>query len=500
MGSMGRPVFRLIADVRSDEAPAAALMALNGFVLMMAYSCIKPVREALILAHPGGAEDKAYMAGATALVLLLAVPAYSRASRGLPRNRLVVGATAFFATQLLAFYAVGLSSGSSRAYALAFYLWIAVFNMMIVTQFWSFASDLYTEEAGRRLFPLLGFGVSLGAVAGAATARVLIGRIGTLSMMPLAAGLLIVSASVFEWVHAHEISHAANAEAKAVATSVVGGRAGDAFRALVGDRYLLYIAAFSLLFTLVKTNGDYVLARSVEEAAHRAVATGVLHVSGVSNYIGGVFADITFWTDMMSLVLQGLVVSRIVTHAGFRIAFLTLPIVALGDASLMATWPMLMAVRIGKTTESAIDYSLNNTVRHMLWLPTSRRNKYLAKQATDTVFVRAGDIVSAILIFAVTRIGLPARAVPASNLILIVVWLVLAGAILEERRRLIEPSARVHGKASRIARRVLGFAGFIDSPWKRAQVDDERASLPRSARHGDGAIVPIDNPLREGES
>src|SRR5215510_3401431 len=305
MGSLGRRVFRVIADVRSDEAPAAALMALNGFVLMMAYSCIKPVREALILAHPGGAEDKAYMAGATALVLLLAVPLYSRASRGLPRNQLVVGTTAFFATHLLAFYAVGMSAGSSRGFALAFYLWIAVFNMMIVTQFWSFASDLYTEEAGRRLFPLLGFGVSLGAVAGAASARLLITRIGTLSMMPLAAGMLILSAVVSQWVHAHDVRHAASADARSVATGVVGGRAGDAFRAIISDRYLLSIAAFSLLFTLVKTNGDYVLARAVEDAASRAVAAGALPVSDVPSYIGRIFADVTFWSDTISLILQG---------------------------------------------------------------------------------------------------------------------------------------------------------------------------------------------------
>jgi ATP:ADP antiporter, AAA family len=500
MGSMGRRVFRLIADVRSDEVPAAALMALHGFVLMMAYSCIKPVREALILAHPGGAEDKAYMAGATALILLLAVPLYSRASRGLPRNRLVIGTTAFFATHLLAFYAVGMSMGSSRSFALAFYLWIAVFNMMIVTQFWSFASDLYTEEAGRRLFPLLGFGVSLGAVAGAATARLLIGRIGGLSMMPLAAAMLLLSATVSQWVHVRDVRHAASAEARAAAMGVVGGRPGDAFRAIIGNRYLLYIAGFSLLFTLVKTNGDYVLARAVENTANKAVAAGALPVSGVPNYIGSVFADVTFWTDTISLLLQGLVVSRIVTHAGFRIAFLTLPIVALGDASLMATWPILMAVRIGKTAESAIDYSLNNTVRHMLWLPTSRRDKYLAKQATDTVFVRAGDIASAGLIFVVTRMGLSPRAVPASNLILIVVWFALATAILAERRRLLEPSARAHGQTRGIASGILGLAGLTGHRWRRVKSDDERTSVSGLARHGDGAGMPIDNPLRQSES
>jgi len=262
----------------------------------------------------------------------------------------------------------------------------------------------------------------------------------------LGAVILIASACVSQLVHAREVKHAPTEAAKAAATEVVGGSAGDAFRAVVHDRYLLCIAAFSLLFTLVKTNGDYVLARAVEDAARQAVAAGTLPASHVQNYIGGVFANLSFSIDIISLALQGLVVSRVVKHFGFGAALYVLPVVALGDATLMAAWPALFAVRIGKVAESATDYSLNNTIRNMLWLPTSRRAKYLAKQATDTFFVRAGDMASAGLIFVVAHMGLPARAVAMSNLILVVAWFALAGAILRERSLLLEP-ARYRGVA-----------------------------------------------------
>ena len=495
-----RRACRLIADVRPGETPMAALLALNAFLLLMAYSCIKPVREALILTHAGGAEYKAYMAGATALILLVAVPLYSRASRGLARNRLVAGTTVFFAAHLLTFYIAGLSMGSTLSFGLAFYLWIAVFNMMIVTQFWAYASDVYPEEAGRRLFPLLGFGASLGAVAGAALARPLIAQLGTLAMMPLGAGLLIAAAGVAQWVHAHDVRHAATAGLKAAATSAVGGHTGEAFHAVITNRYLLYIAAFSLLFTLVKTNGDYMMARAVEDAANKAVAAGTLQPSQVQNYIGGVFATFTFWIDIVSLALQGLAVSRVVTYLGFGAGFYALPIVALGDAALMSMWPVLTVVRIGKTAESAVDYSLNNTMRHMLWLPTARRAKYLAKQATDTIFVRAGDIASAAMIFAAGRLGLPPRAVPAGNLCLIGVWFTLAAAILRERRRLLEPSARAHREASRRGIDWARRTGLIAALRKRGKADGERAPFARPALDGDRPLMTIDDPLREGES
>ena len=438
-GVVARRVLGLVADIREGEVTMTLLMALNGFVLLMSYSCIKPVREALILAHPGGAEYRAYAAGATAILLLIAVPLYSRVSARLSRNRLVVGTTLFFTTHLLAFYIVGITIGPSLPFAVAFYLWIAVFNMMIVAQFWAFANDLHSEEAGRRIFPMLGFGVSLGAVAGAATARILIAQVGAMLMMPVAAGILMASAVLSQWIHVWDVAHARTDAARTAATEAVGGHAGDAFRSVVSDRYLLCIAAFSLLFTLVKTNGDYVLARAVEDAATRAVATGALRASDVQNYIGEVFANITFWIDIISLVLQGLVVSRVVKYLGFGAAFYALPFLALGDAMLMTAWPVLAAVRLGKTIESATDYSLNNTVRNMLWLPTSRRAKYLAKQATDTFFVRAGDIFSAGMIFVAAQLGLPPRAVAASNVLLVVAWLFLARAILKQHEGLLHP-------------------------------------------------------------
>ena len=105
--SVWERMLGVVTVVRPSEAPTALLMTLNAFLLMMAYSLIKPVREALILAHPGGAEYKVYMAGATAAVLIFAVPIYSRFTRYEPRNRLVVAVTLFFASNLLVFYGLG---------------------------------------------------------------------------------------------------------------------------------------------------------------------------------------------------------------------------------------------------------------------------------------------------------------------------------------------------------------------------------------------------------
>jgi ATP:ADP antiporter, AAA family len=463
MRRLASRAVRLVADVRPGEMPMALLMALNGFALMMAYACVKPVREALILAHPSGAEYRAYAAGGTALLLLLAMPLYGRVGARLSRNRLVVGTTLFFASHLVAFYLVGVTLGSSLGFAVAFYLWIAIFNMMIVAQFWGFANDLYAEETGHRVFPLLGFGVSLGAVVGAATAGALIARLGVMPMMMVAAAILSASAALSQWIHARDAHHVGSAATAAIGG---GGGGGEAFRAILSDRYLLYIAGFSLVFTLVKTNGDYVLARIVEETANHAVRAGTLVPAQVPRFIGETFAGYTFWVDAVSLVLQGLAVSRVVRYFGFGAAFYTLPFLALGDALLMTVWPVLAAVRLGKTLESATDYSLNNTVRNMLWLPTSRPAKYLAKQATDTFFVRAGDISSAALVFVAVRLEWPGWAIPLSSMALVGAWLLLARGILRERAARLPRSlsglnaAPIHAVGPRVSVRPVDAEGM----------------------------------------
>jgi len=478
--TIGERVVRLVTEVRRDETPTAVLMTLHGFLLLMAYSCIKPVREALILALPGGAEYKVYMAGATAAVLLVAVPVYSRFGSALPRNRLVVGVTTFFASHLVAFYAIGMTIGPSLPLALGFYLWIAVFNMMIVAQFWAFATDLYTEEAGTRLFPLIGLGASVGAVTGATAAKLLIGTVGPMGMMPLAAAILVVAAGIAQWVHVREVRRATSTNARDIATRAVGGTARDAFRAVLGERYLLLIAVFSLVFTMAKTNGDYVLARIVQDAAHHAVTSGVLPADRVQDYIGSFFANFSFRVDVLSLLIQAIVVSRLIRYVGPGASMYVLPVIALADAAVMAAWPALRAVSTGKTAESATDYSLNNTVRNMLWLPASRSAKYLAKQATDTFFVRMGDVSSAALVFvSVQELGLSLKTFAVFNVALVFAWLLLARAIVLERSRL------ERGELDEIQSPMLAWARQILRLGSRTQRMNPgaRAGAPTQTLH-----------------
>jgi len=134
--------------------------------------------------------------------------------------------------------------------------------------------------------------------------------------------------------------------------------------------------------------------------------------------------------NIISAILQAFVVSRVLKHFGVRVALVVLPIVALIGYTAMAFVPLLAFIRGAKLAENSLDYSLQNTTKNALYLPTSREAKYKAKQANDTLFVRFGDVLSAGLVFAgTTWMNFAPREFALVNVGLILVWLVLAVAI-----------------------------------------------------------------------
>ena len=175
----------LFADVRGGEAGTALLLMLNVFLLLTCYYIIKPVREALILNHPNGAEIKSYASAGMVALLLLLIPVYSAIANRVNRARLITVVTAFFIACLLGFY--GLAQTRPAFLPVLFFVWVGIFNVMIIAQFWSLANDVYTEEEGRRLFAIIAFGATLGGIFGAAIAKALIEPLGVNQLLLVAA-------------------------------------------------------------------------------------------------------------------------------------------------------------------------------------------------------------------------------------------------------------------------------------------------------------------------
>jgi ATP:ADP antiporter, AAA family len=451
--------LRLFADVHAGEGPTAILLATNVFLLLATYYCIRPVREALILTTPGGPELKSYLAAGQAILLLGLVPAYGALADRLPRRRLLNVVTAFFIVCLVAFYAL---TRSGAPIAVVFFLWVGIFNLMIVAQFWSFANDLYTKEQGERLFAIVAVGASLGAVLGAKIAGWLIPVFGLPQLLLVAAGTLALAIAVSNVVDARERArhethlpaHLTTAEIPAatgeyqiltiedtrkLTVSLPGigptNRPGT-FRLVFANRYLLLIALLILILNWVNTTGEYILSSTVTEAAKTAVASGTAGGLSESEFIGQFYSDFLFFVSIAALGLQFFVVSRLIKYVGVQAGVLVLPVLALVGYAILAFAPVLALVRVVKIAENATDYSIQNTVRNVLFLPTSRDEKYKAKQAIDSFFQRAGDVLSAAVVFVgVTLLGLRATSFAGINLMLACIWVLLAVAVGREYGR-----------------------------------------------------------------
>jgi AAA family ATP:ADP antiporter len=420
----------LFTDVRAGEGGTALLLAANVFYLLAFYSVLKIVRDALILTE-SGAVAASYAAAGQALLLLLFVPAYGAFASRVNRVWLICGVTTFFASHLLVFYLIG--SAGIRV-GIAFYLWVGVFNMVAVAQFWAFANDVYSTERGKRLFPIIGVGATLGAVAGSAFASVVFGGFGPYSLMILAAVGLLVPVGLTIWVNRREQAIGRDVP-RAAAEQPLAGPGG--FQLVLKDRYLLLIALLIVVFSLVNTLGGFMLNTLIKDVAASRVASGQTGGLSEGTLIGVMVGTIQTWVNLVAFLLQAFVVSRIFKYIGVRGALFILPLIALGGYTAVALLPLFAVFRVTKVLENSVDYSVHNTTRHALFLPTSREAKYKAKQAIDSFFVRTGDLLQAIVVFVGVSLAFDIRAFALVNLSLVVLWLWIAFAIAREHRKLI---------------------------------------------------------------
>jgi AAA family ATP:ADP antiporter len=432
----------LFGEVRAGESWTAVLLMSNLFFLLTGYLIIKTVREPLILAG-GGAEIKSYAAAGQALLLFLIVPAYGFLASKINRIKLITWVTLFFISNLIVFYVL---ARWGVAIGVVFFLWVGIFNLFVVAQFWSFANDLYTQEQGKRLFGIVAFGGSIGAIVGPKVAGWLLQPLGVFELLLVAGVILGICILITNIVHARESDQAA--EKKDHAEKPLGKEGG--FKLVVTQRYLFLIALLIIVLNLVNTTGEYILGKivtqearqKVVDAERQAAASGATTLLSEGErkrieqkFIGNFYGNFYFWVSLLSAGIQLLIVSRILKSMGAA-ALLFLPFIALGGYFLIASFPVLSYIRSAKILENAVNYSLQNTTHQTLFLPTSRETKYKAKAAIDTFFVRAGDVASAMFVFLGAQLALSVSTFASINIVMAAVWIFLAIGIVRQYKTL----------------------------------------------------------------
>jgi AAA family ATP:ADP antiporter len=410
-------------------------MCLSVCLLLMAYYVLKTVREPLILLA-GGAELKSYASAAQALTLIAYVPLYGWVAQRLPRQRFLTAVLLFFVGCIQLFY-LGSRAGVPHL-GFVFFVWVGIFSLTTIAQFWSYANEIYTRPEGDRLFPLIAIGSTAGAPLGAALAKGLFGLgINPFVMMEVAAGILIVHLALYRVVGRRMARSAGRRAQEAI-------KGGNGFALVLESPYLRLVALFLVLLNIVNTVGEFILGQAA--VAHADAQLALDAAFNKEAYIGTFYGNYFLWTNVAAIALQAFFVSRLVKHAGLRGALLALPIVALGAYGFAAAGAALMVLLSVKIAENSTDYSVMNTAKQMIWLPTSREQKYKAKQAIDTFFVRAGDMLAAGLVFLGTHVVKQGAAGFARvNMAIVLIAILVVVLLLREYRKL--TAAPVLGRA-----------------------------------------------------
>jgi len=433
----------LFTSVRPGEGVTAIVMFADVFLILTAYYFVKPLRDGWIAISDvrglSSMEVKAYSSFAQSLVLIGAVALYGRLVSRWPRRELITRTTLFCMSNLVVFW--WLRQEQIAGAGIIFYIWVGIFGLFVVSQFWAFAADLYCDESGRRILPMIAIGATAGAVTGSFFATSLV-QSGVLdSSALLLAALLPLAASIALTVYAD--SRGIRGEERplprrTLAAASNGGARAGAFALIRRYPYLLAVATVTLLTHWVSTNGENLLFRTVQDAIHNELASQPqLPAEQVTEWVRegttAFYGNFFFWINICALGLQAFAASRLLRYGGFATALLLLPVIALTGYATMAFFPILIVVRVLKTAENSISYSINNTAQQVLWLPTTAEMKYKAKPAVETLCVRLGDGLAAVtVLIGVHLYALSVRSLFLFNVALALLWLIIAALVARD--------------------------------------------------------------------
>ncbi len=368
---------RLVA-VRPGERAALLWSFAYFFSLLSGYYLLRPVREEMGIR--GGVENLPWAFTATFASMLVAVPLFSWLMSRAPRARAIPIVYRFFLLNLLAFYFLLRAGTGHGLVARAFFVWVSVYNLFVVSVFWGYMADVWESEQAKRLFGFVAAGGSAGALLGPLLAAGLVRPLGVPALLLVSAGLLEVAArcagKLGGWAR-----QARRGDAGAGAP--LGGGPFAGFAEAVRSPYLAALAAQMLLQTASQTVVYFQQARLVADLLPDSAARTRL------------FAGIDLAVNAAALLSQSLLAGPVLTRLGLGFALALHPLVAASGLLAVAAFPSLWLVTAVQALRRAVHYGLERPAREALFTVVPREEKYKAKSFIDTVVYRGGDVLSA---------------------------------------------------------------------------------------------------------
>ncbi|MBT8086933.1 MAG: MFS transporter [Gammaproteobacteria bacterium] len=417
-------VFDTVLSLERHEYVAVAWSFAYFFCVLSSYYVLRPVREAMAVGS--GPDTIPYLFIGTFVAMLLATPVFGWVASRFPRRVFLPWVYLFFITNILIFWVVfSQAVDAEREYVWlgrAFFVWLSVFNLFVVSVFWSFMADIYTREQGRRLFGLITSGGSIGALLGGAATSALVVPIGFQNLMPISAALLTLAvlciAKLRKWVH---VEHEDEITETVESDEPLGGNPLGGITHLLSSRYFAGIALSSVIASLLGTALYMFAAQLVEQE----IAS--------SNERTQFFSNINVATNTLSLIGQMFIVRHVVARFGIGVSLSLLPIVSVAGFILLAMDPVLGVVAVLTVARRALGFGFTKPTTDMLYSVVTPEEKYKTKNFIDTAVYRGGDVVGTWTVKFMSALGI--TGISLVMLPFAVLWAIVALWLGRDYRR-----------------------------------------------------------------
>lgn len=421
---------RNAVDARPGEGAALVWSCAYYFFVLCAYYVLRPIRDEMGAA--GGVDNLAWLFTGTLGAMLLVQPFYGGLVAKLPRRRFVPLTYRFFIANLVVFFVLLKMADASQSVWIGrvFFIWTSVFNLFVVSVFWSFMADIFRPGQGKRLFGIVAVGGTVGAVLGSTITTALAKPLGSINLLLVSALILELAARASRALDEREPllraadaasdastspSRTVAADAKGNADTVIGGGVLDGVKHVLKSPYLIGIAVLMLCFTIASTflyfqQVDIVAQAFADDRDARTSTFGLIDLA----------------VNVLTLVTQLFLTGRVVKWFGVGVTLAFLPVVTLIGFAVLGVSPVLPVLIGFLVIRRAGNFAIQRPAREALYTVLPRGDKYKAKNFNDTFVYRLGDQMGAwsytwMGVFGLGLSGLAFSMVPLSA-----AWLALA--------------------------------------------------------------------------
>ena len=384
-----RAAIQSLTNAESEEVMPLTWAFLYFFFLLCGYYILRPVRDEMAI--EGGVQHLPWMMTGTFATLLVATPLFGYLSARMSRYRLLLTVYRFFAANLVGFFVLLMSHITPEWVARVFFVWLSVFNLFVVSVFWSFMADLFTPEQGARLFAVIAAGGSTGAMTGPLLTAGLTYVVPIATLMLISAGFLVACCicihQLDRWAQRHAVAQVRQQG------EPIGGSIWAGIRLALTSPYLMGICLY--LFCLTTTATFLYLEQT------RLVGAQILSPDARTR----LFAVVDLAVNVITFMTQVCVTSRMISVLGLSSALVFLPVVSAIGFGAIGLLPSLVVFILFTVARRVGEYAISKPAREVLFTVVSREEKYKAKNFIDTAISRGGDAATGWVVNGMKALG-----------------------------------------------------------------------------------------------